>query len=84
MPENTRGPKVHPADLHLAATEAANVAGMIASGQPLQDDCAGFATSDLLDAPSKAAESDSKPLVEAEAPVVPAKPKKAKKAAPKK
>lgn len=34
-------PKIHPAELHEPATNAANVAGAIASGQPFVTDDAG-------------------------------------------
>ena len=87
MPENTRGPKIHPANLNAKATDEANLAGMIASGQPWQDDCGGYSTAELLDASGPVAvEAVSVPVVDVEpvaAPVVAEKPaartKKAKK-----
>lgn len=46
-----RAPKVHPPELCLPATEAANIAGMEASGQPWQEDAAGRPTAELLAEP---------------------------------
>jgi hypothetical protein len=83
MPENTRGPKIHPADLTAKATEEANLAGMVASAQPWQDDCAGFATAELIDA----VVAVSVPVVDAEpvmATTTPVEVVKAKKPAQKK
>lgn len=46
-----RSPKVHPPELTAEATRLANLAGMQASGQPWQEDCAGGDTTALLETP---------------------------------
>lgn len=83
MVENTRGPKVHAPDLTLKATLEANAAGMVASGQPWQDDCAGSPTAELLDqaSPQKAPEAAVSAPEPVEAPVVPVEREKAEKPA---
>jgi hypothetical protein len=48
MVENTRGPKVHDPELNAEATRLANLAGMLASGQPWQEGAGGVSTADLL------------------------------------
>lgn len=84
MPENTRGPKIHPDNLTAAATEAANLAGMIASGQPVQDDCGGYSTADLLNVAVDAVSGSVADADMVEATVVPVEAAKARKPAQKK